>query len=200
MSASSSSSYGGGSPAGVLGDTPRNAGQSKVSNFGCEVRCDVNGDENPLYDNCEDVVDNDDEVPSWNDVANFVLPHIEMSLSQSVGMSIKFSEMHKNDLEQLFKIERDSFWWILDKIHEKLKFSDWSRVTDDAHFIQNCIRNVATQKYGVVDNNSSIASNSALGTGVSIPSANETEFSDDLSPFMQELIVALHDEKAANIH
>lgn len=156
-----------------------------------EMRCGANG-ESTADTNTSSI----NEGPIlWDNVVDFILPHIEMSLTQSVGTLIKFSEMHKSDLKQLLEIKRGGFWWILDQIHEKLKSSKWSCVTDDAHFIQNCIRDVATRKYGVVDSGSSTLSSFSS----SLSSVVDNECTDKLSPFMQELIAAMH-EKATNAH
>ena len=144
----------------------------------------------------------------WNRVASFILPHVEMSLTQSAGRLIKFNEAHKNDLKQLLEIDPDGFWWILDRTHNTLKTSDWSCVTDVAHYIQACIRSIAAKKYGVTDGRSGSSSSSTslfpspsacapaaapASAAVLFPSnADETTM---LSPFMQELIAAMCDEK-----
>lgn len=189
------------SPPEVLCDSAGNSSNNGVQctsfdnqSFSNEMRLCANIESN-LNDNVPSLY----ETPLWDDIVNFILPHIEMSLTQSVGILIKFGEMHKSDLKQLLDINPDEFWWILDRIHEKLKSSDWSCVTDDAHFIQECIRNVATQKYGIFDSGSSLFppfSSSSVG----MAPFHDNEYTDELSPFMQELIVAMHEEKMTNSH
>jgi len=85
----------------------------------------------------DDVVENAlRNVYTWS-AAEKVLQQVEARLTQEVGRSVSFDEMHINKIRARYDEDPLGFWSVFDQMQEQLMAADWKSVRNDARFIQS---------------------------------------------------------------